>query len=91
MSECHLGHLPQDLTVEQTNALHNFNARPLNKPYSITYNPGWRNHPKFSSKTPNPPPQHTSQSHSNPPGFQYRAPPQYQPLLPPPQKSNLEI
>jgi len=36
--ECHLGQLPQDLTVEQTNALHNYNPRPPNDPYSTTYN-----------------------------------------------------
>jgi len=36
MSECQLGQLPQDLTVEQANALHNFNTRPPNDPYSTT-------------------------------------------------------
>jgi len=86
MSECHLGQLPQDLTIEQINALHNYNVRPLNDPYSTTYNLGWRNHPNFSYKAPNP---HPSQGHSNPLGFQYRAPLQYQPPPLPPQKSNL--
>jgi len=51
MSERQLGQLPQDLTVEQANALHNLNARQPNDPYSTTYNPGWRNHPNFSYKT----------------------------------------
>jgi len=46
-SECHLGHLPQDLTIEQGNALHNFHASP-HDPYSNTYNMGWRNHLNLS-------------------------------------------
>ena len=75
MSECHLGQLPQDLSVEQANAPHNYNARPLNDPYSTTDNLGWRNLPNFSYKAPNPPPNHPSQGHSNPLGFQYHAPP----------------
>jgi len=60
MSECHLAHLPQDLTIEQANDLHNFNARPRNDPYSTTYNLEWRNHPIFFYKTPNPTPHHPS-------------------------------
>ena len=89
-SECRLGQLPRDLTVEQANSLDNYNARPSNDPYSTTYNPRWRNHPNFSYKAPNPPPHHPSQGHLNPPDFQYRAPPQYQLAPPSLQKSNLE-
>jgi len=40
MSEYHLGQLHQDLTIEQANALHNYNASPSNDPYSTTYNSG---------------------------------------------------
>ena len=34
-----------DVSHEQVNAAF---SRPGNDPYSNTYNPGWRNHPKFS-------------------------------------------
>jgi len=35
-SECHLGHLLQDLTIEQANGFYNFNVRPHNDSYSNT-------------------------------------------------------
>ena len=76
------------LIDEQANALHNFNARPHNDPYSTTYNPAWRYHPN-SYKTPNSSPPSFPKS-SNAPNFQYRAPPQYQAPPPPPQKPNFE-
>jgi hypothetical protein len=37
---------------EQAHALNSF-QRPNNNPYSLTYNPGWRNHPNFSWKSGN--------------------------------------
>jgi hypothetical protein len=39
-----------DVSNEQVNAAF---SRPGNDPYSNTYNPGWRNHPNFSWKSPN--------------------------------------
>ena len=42
------GVYPQDSSIEQLNALNNYNGRPQGNPYSNTYNPGWRNHPNFS-------------------------------------------
>ena len=42
--------LPQvkgEIQIEQTNAL-NYKRKPLNSPYSETYNPGWAKHPNFS-------------------------------------------
>ena len=38
----------QGCSIEQLNALNNYNSRPQGNPYSNTYNPGWRNHPNFS-------------------------------------------
>ena len=38
----------QNCSIEQLNALNNFNGRPQGNPYSNTYNPGWRNHLNFS-------------------------------------------
>ena len=57
-------------SYEQANALGGFEGqqnfqgapRPLNDPYSNTYNPGWRNHPNFSmliTQTRQPLPCHT--------------------------------
>jgi hypothetical protein len=37
---------------EQVNVLNSF-RRPNHNPYSQTYNPGWRDHPNFSSKSSN--------------------------------------
>jgi len=37
---------------EQANALNSFQM-PNHNPYSQTYNPGWKNHPKFSWKSGN--------------------------------------
>jgi hypothetical protein len=39
-----------DVSNEQVKAAF---SRPGNDPYSNTYNPGWRNHPNFSWKSPN--------------------------------------
>ena len=44
--ECQ-GSYSQDTSIEQLNALNNF-QRSQGNPYSNTYNPGWRNHPNFS-------------------------------------------
>ncbi|KAJ9535979.1 LOW QUALITY PROTEIN: hypothetical protein OSB04_un000855 [Centaurea solstitialis] len=60
-------------TMEEMNALQ---LQPrgqyqVNDPFSQTYNPGWRNHPRLSYKN-NQPQQH------------HQPPPQYQPQLPPP-------
>ena len=45
--ECQGGSVSQDPSIEQLNALNNF-QRNQGNPYSNTYNPGWRNHPNFS-------------------------------------------
>jgi len=42
--------------IEHANIIQNFNPRPQNKPYSNSYNPGWRNHLKFSYPNNNPMP-----------------------------------
>ncbi|XP_062078458.1 uncharacterized protein LOC133782950 [Humulus lupulus] len=36
-----------NIPMEQVQAIGNF-PRPSNNPYSMSYNPGWRNHPNFS-------------------------------------------
>ena len=47
--ECQQGEsYSQNCSIEQLNALNNFNGRPQGNSYSNTYNPGWRNHPNFS-------------------------------------------
>jgi len=48
--------------VEHANAVQNYGPRPppQNKLYSNTYNPGWRNHPKFSYWKNNPLPPNAS-------------------------------
>ncbi|XP_039140472.1 uncharacterized protein LOC120277685 [Dioscorea cayenensis subsp. rotundata] len=74
-------------SLEQMNYLNNFSQRPINDPFSNTYNPGWRNHPNLFYKSNQP---HFEQNLSSnvprqPPGFQQRiSNPQ------PVQKSNLE-
>ena len=45
--ECQGGLASQDQSIEQLNALKNF-QRSQGNPYSNTYNPGWHNHPNFS-------------------------------------------
>ena len=88
--ECqNTGVYSQDSSIEQLNALNNFNGRPQGNPYSNTYNPRWRNHPNFSWSN------QGGQQASNlqqgykpqpPPGFQQRnIAPQSEP------KSNLEL
>jgi hypothetical protein len=57
-----------DASNEQVNAAF---SRPGNDPYSNTYNPGWRNHPNFSWKSPNtensaPGPHNQAQSNKQP-------------------------
>ena len=37
----------QGCSIEQLNALNNYNGRPQGNSYSNTYNPRWRNHPNF--------------------------------------------
>ncbi|XP_062119231.1 uncharacterized protein LOC133832979 [Humulus lupulus] len=39
-----------NMPIEQVQAIGNF-PRPSNNPYSMSYNPGWRNHPNFSWTT----------------------------------------
>ena len=45
--ECQGRFSSQDPSIEQLNALNNF-QRNQGNPYSNTYNSGWRNHPNFS-------------------------------------------
>ncbi|KAL5578498.1 hypothetical protein UlMin_020197 [Ulmus minor] len=45
--ECQVGNPFASPNAEQANYVSNF-QRPQNNPYSITYNPGWRNHPNLS-------------------------------------------
>ncbi|KAL2921987.1 Protein hu-li tai shao [Bienertia sinuspersici] len=99
------GHAPKDcqfdtsgMSIEQANALYNSQQRPQNDPYSNTYNPGWRNNPKFSWRdNSNQPPntniaQPPNNNFAQPPGFHHRPPFNPPPQPPPqPQKSNLEM
>ena len=77
----------QGCSIEQLNALNNFNGRPQANPYSNTYNPGWRNHPNFSwsnqigNQTSN-----SNQGYKAPPGFQQKSTYPY-----PEPKSNLKV
>jgi hypothetical protein len=84
-----------DVSHEQVNAAF---SRSGNDPYSNIYNPGWRNHPNFSWKSPNaensaPGPHNQAQSSRQPyqPSSTYR-PPQQQYQAAPPQRveSNFE-
>ena len=61
--------------MEVTNYVGGYdNHQSQDDPFSITYNPGWRNHPNFAWRDPNQPSQ---PSHAAPPGFLPRQ--QYQP------------
>jgi len=54
----------------EVNYVKNFNSRPTNNAYSNTYNPGWKNHPKFSYRS-NPNPLNMLPMNARPPpGFQ---------------------
>jgi hypothetical protein len=69
--------VPVDATqVEMVNFLSNQANRQQNNPYSNTFNPGWRNHPKFSWKNPPGGPQSQQQgSHQGGPSNQAPVPP----------------
>jgi hypothetical protein len=69
--------VPVDATqVEMVNFLSNQANRQQNNPYSNTFNPGWRNHPKFSWKNPPGGPQSQQQgSHQEGPSNQAPVPP----------------
>ena len=86
--ECQQGQsYSQGSSIEQLNALNNFNGRPQANPYSNTYNPGWRNHPNFSWSN-----QGGNQASNSNQG--YKAPPVFQQKSTDPQpepKSNLEM
>ena len=103
VSECPtVAQLPP-LIQEQVQAAQGY-SKPLNDPYSNSYNPGWRNHPNFSWK-----PQQTQAQTQIPPVQNYQNRPQYQnyaynkgqpsqssqplhynqPSYPPPQQTNL--
>jgi len=53
--------------IEHANAMQNYGQRSQNNPFSNTYKPGWRNHPKFSYCNNNPIPSNAPQP--QPPGF----------------------
>ena len=72
-----------EATLEQVNYANIFNKRPINDPFSNTFNPGWRNHPNLSYKSNQP--LIDPNTSRQPPGFQQRS---FNPL--PAQKSNLE-
>ena len=47
--ECFNNSVYEDSNLEQVNFVGNqFQGKQGNNPFSNTYNPGWRNHPKFS-------------------------------------------
>ncbi|KAJ9544519.1 hypothetical protein OSB04_024226 [Centaurea solstitialis] len=76
------------LTMEELNALQ---VQPrgqyrVHDPFSATYNPGWRDHPRLSYKNNQPPPIQQQPL----PQQQVLQPPPNQPLQPPPQRSYLE-
>ena len=88
-----IGHFTLNCQVEnafaqdtsEVNYVNNFNLRPTNDPYSNTYNPSWRNLPKFSYM-PNPNPPRVPQMNARPPPTFQRPPfPQQAP-----QKSNIK-
>lgn len=80
---CQVGSPFAKNTSYQVNYVSNFNLRPINDPYSNTYNPGWRNHPNFSYR---PNPSLMPQMNARQP-LEFQRPPFPQQA---PQKSNLE-
>jgi hypothetical protein len=68
VNNCHIAVNYTDVSNEQVNAAF---SKLGNDPYSNTYNPGWRNHPNFSWKSPNtknstPGPHNQTQSNRQP-------------------------
>ncbi|GFZ01221.1 hypothetical protein Acr_14g0008560 [Actinidia rufa] len=51
VTDCHLAPHYPEFVQEHVNAAQGY-SRPVNDPFSNTYNPGWRNHPNFSWKQP---------------------------------------
>ena len=69
--ECQGGFSSQEPSIEQLNALNNF-QRNQGNPYSNTYNPGWRNHPNFSWSNQGGPPNTNQGFKQPPPDFQHK-------------------
>ena len=51
VTNCHAASQFPEFVQEQLNAAQGF-SKPGNDPFSNTFNPGWRNHPNFSWKSP---------------------------------------
>ena len=69
--KCQSGFPSQDSSIEQLNALNNF-QRNQGNPYSNTYNPGWRNHPNFSWSNQGGVQRTNQECKQPPPGFQQK-------------------
>ena len=88
MTDCHLAPHYPEFVQEHVNAAQGY-SRPVNDPFSNTYNPGWRNHPNFSWKQPDQGnfaqgPRPNFPMGQTPPTYRPNIPPSYQQPQPPP-------
>ncbi|GFY81028.1 hypothetical protein Acr_01g0008370 [Actinidia rufa] len=95
VTDCHLAPHYPEFVQEHVNAAQGY-SRPINDPFSNTYNPGWRNHPNFSWKQPDQGnfaqgPKPNFPIGQIPPAYRPNIPPGYQQPTPPPPQRNTDF